>query len=82
MKLLTKDSSKRANCDTQKDIEDITNVTIDINSVKAMYNCIKNSITNMTTDVIKCFWKNDSCSQCCGHNLKSEIFSHVICAGF
>lgn len=55
MKFLTKDSSKRANCDTQKDIEDITNVTIDINSVKAMYNCIKNSITNMTTDVIKFF---------------------------
>ena len=52
MKLLTKDSSKRANGNSQKDTEDISNVITDIDSVTTMNNCVNNAITDMTNHVV------------------------------
>ena len=42
--MLTKAISKRANCDSLKDIEDISNVITDIDSVTAINNCVNNCI--------------------------------------
>ena len=56
MKLLTKDSSKRANGNSQKDTEDISNVITDIDSVTTMNNCVNNAITDMTNHVVIFFF--------------------------
>ena len=54
-KLLTKDSSKKANCYTHKDIEDIANVIKESDSVTATDNCVNNSITDMANGSFKIF---------------------------
>ena len=59
MNLLTKDSSKRDNCYSQKDTEDILNVITDIYFVTAINNCVNNFVTNMANRVINICWKND-----------------------
>ena len=61
MKKLTKDSSKRANCDSQKNIKDISNAITDIDLVTTINNCVNNSVADMTNQVIIFFffWKND-----------------------
>ena len=59
MNLLTKDSSKRDNCYSQKDNEDILNVITDIDFVTAINNCVNNFVTNMANRVINICWKND-----------------------
>ena len=43
MKFLIKDNSKRAYCDSWKDIEDFINAIADIGFVKAIKNCVNNS---------------------------------------
>ena len=52
MKLLTKDSSKRSNCDIQKDIEDISNVIKDTDSIAAINNCVNNFGAGIANRVI------------------------------
>ena len=52
MKLLTEASSKRAYCDSQKDSEDILNRIIDIDYVKAINNCVSNSVIDMANHAI------------------------------
>ena len=69
MKLLTKDISKRAYCNTQKEIKDITNVITDIDSITATNNYINNSITDLANGVTNIFVKkSDIRSQDYGHN--------------
>ena len=62
MKLLIKDSLKGAKWDTQKNVEDITNVITDFDFATATNYCVNNSVTDMTYGAIKTFWKNDCLS--------------------
>ena len=55
MKYLTKHSSKRANCDSQKDTEDFSNVITDTDSVVAINNCFIISVTDMVNHVNSLF---------------------------
>lgn len=55
MKQLTKDSSKRPNCDSQKDTEDFSNVITDTDSVVAINNCFIISVTDMVHHVNSLF---------------------------
>ena len=59
MKLLTKESLKRANFDSQKKSKDNSNVITDIYFVTGRINCIKNSVTDTASRIIIFFWKND-----------------------
>ena len=59
MKLLSKDSLKRADCDSQKHIEDISNVITDINSVTAISNCVTNSVADIANHIIVFFFEED-----------------------
>ena len=51
MKWLTKDISKRANCDNQKVIEDILNIMTDIETIAA----VNNWVTDLTNRIINFF---------------------------
>ena len=55
MKWLTKDISKRANCDSQKVIEDILNIMTDIETIAAVNNWVNNSVTDLTNRIINFF---------------------------
>ena len=60
MNMLTKDSSKRANCGSQKDIEYISNVITDIDFLTAN-NWIGNSVTDMANQLFRktmCYMNN------------------------
>ena len=59
MKWLTKDISKRANCDNQKVIEDILNIMTDIETIAAVNNWVNNSVTDLTNRIINFFRNND-----------------------
>ena len=59
MKWLTEDISKRANCDNQKVIEDILNVTTDIETIASVNNWVNNSVTDLTNRIINFFRNND-----------------------
>ena len=59
MKWLTKDISKRANCDNQKVIEDILNIKTDIETIAAVNNWVNNSVTDLTNRIINFFRNND-----------------------
>ena len=52
MKLLKKDSSKRADCGSQKGIEYISNVVTDSNSETAINSYTNNSLTDIANRVI------------------------------
>ena len=56
---LRKGKSIRANCDSQKDTEDNSNVMIDIDSMPAINICINNSVTDTANNVINFFLKNN-----------------------
>ena len=51
--------SKRANCDSQKVIEDILNVTTDIETIASVNNWVNNSVTDLANCIINFFWNND-----------------------
>ena len=55
MKWLTKDISKRANCDNQKVIEDILNITTDIETIASVNNWVNNSVRDLTNRIINFF---------------------------
>ena len=57
MKWLTKDISKRANCDNQKVIEDILNIMTDIETIAAVNNWVNNSVTDLTNRIINFFFE-------------------------
>ena len=59
MKLLTKKRSKRANSDSQKNIEDLSNVIADIDSVTAINNYFNNEVTDMANYIAIFFLKHD-----------------------
>ena len=60
-KLLPKNSSARANCDIQKNIEDFLNVVTDIDSIASINNSVTNSVTEMTTRIINIFFGKTTC---------------------
>ena len=61
MKLLSKNSSERANCDSQKNIEGFLNVVTDIDSITTINNSVTNSVTEMTTGIINIFLRKTTC---------------------
>ena len=72
MKLLTKDNSKKANCDTEKDIEDIEDIVIKyIHSATTTDNCVNNSITDMANCATNFLGKNYGRSQDYGNNFQN-----------
>ena len=52
MKLLRKKSSRRANSDNQKVIEDLSNVIADIDSITAINNYFNNDVTGMANHIV------------------------------
>ena len=50
--------SKVRNSESQKFIEDISNVTTDIDYVRAIYNCVNSSVTDMANGFIKIYLSN------------------------
>ena len=47
--------SKVRNSESQKFIEDISNVITDIDYVRAIYNCVNSSVTDMANGFIKIY---------------------------
>ena len=61
MKLIPKNSSERANCDSRKNIEDFLNIVTDIDSITTINNSGTNSVTEMTTRIINIFFGKTTC---------------------
>ena len=71
MKLLRKKSSRRANSDNQKAIEDLSNVIADIDSITAINNYFNNDVTGMANHIVIFF----SWSTICYMNNKSYYWT-------
>ena len=84
MKLLTKESLKRANFDSQKKSKDNSNVITDIYSVTGRINCIKNSVTDIASRIIIFFGKMICCMNDKGYHLalskKTSTFLYFECS--